>query len=150
MTPKSKRQCRIKEILDSKFISSLDDMLKILAMEEDQITQATLSRDFASMGVVRISTDKGPRYILSAEESGRSIEKLIGLEILSVRSNETLVIVKTLAGRAQGVAHYIDRLEQPEILGSIAGDDTVMVIPSSIRSTEIVVEAIQKIMARNH
>lgn len=146
MSAKLKRLNRIKELLNSKTISSHESLVKLLSDEGIQVTQATLSRDFAELGVIRTFTEHGTRYILDARESGRQIAKLIGFEILSVENNESLVIVRTLAGRAQGIAHYIDRLNSSEILGTVAGDDTVLIIPSSHKHIPNIVSLIKKMM----
>ncbi len=113
------------------------------------MTQATLSRDFAELGVVRVFTDGGIRYILNADESGKQIAKLIGFEILSVQHNETLIVIRTLAGRAQGVAHFIDRLNKEEILGTVAGDDTVLIIPNKASSLQFVIDFIKRLMTES-
>lgn len=126
------RQSIIKELLNERFISSQEALIKLLRSRNVKATQATLSRDFAEMGVVKSFFEGEIRYILSSEESGKQLAKLIGLEIMAITHNEALIIIRTLAGRAQGVAHYIDRLNKEEILGTIAGDDTVIVIPQSI------------------
>jgi len=147
MSAKLRRQYKIKELLNYKFISSHDDLLKALHRDSVEVTQATLSRDFAELGVVRIFTDRGPRYVLNADESGKQIAKLVGFEIISVEHSESLIVIRTLAGRAQGVAHYIDRLNKPEILGTVAGDDTVLVIPNTIQNLNKVVGMIKQMMA---
>ncbi|HEX2962646.1 MAG: arginine repressor [Ignavibacteria bacterium] len=146
MSAKLKRQNRIKEILNNKFISNHEDMLKILEKEEVHITQATLSRDFAELGVIRTFTDTGTRYVLNLYESGKQIARLIGFEILNVENNESMIVIRTLAGRAQGVAHYIDRLNRVEILGTVGGDDTVIVIPNSHKNVDKVVALIKNMM----
>jgi transcriptional regulator of arginine metabolism len=147
MSSKLRRQNRIKEILNKHFISNLDDLIKILSVEDINVTQATLSRDFASMGVIRAFNEFGTRYIFNADESGKQIAKLIGFEILSVTGNESLVVIRTLAGRAQGVAHYIDRLNHEEVLGTIAGDDTVLVIPDSQKNVNTVIGLVKQMMS---
>ncbi|MGE5352684.1 MAG: arginine repressor [Acidobacteriota bacterium] len=146
MSAKLKRQNRIKEILNNKSISNHEDMLKILEKEEIHITQATLSRDFAELGVIRTFTDTGTRYTLNLYESGKQIARLIGFEILNVENNESMIVIRTLAGRAQGVAHYIDRLNRVEILGTVGGDDTVIVIPNSHKNVDKVVALIKNMM----
>ena len=146
MSSKLKRLNRIKEILNSKNIPSHESLVKLLSDEGIQVTQATLSRDFAELGVIRTFTEYGPRYILDAHESGKQIAKLIGFEILSVEHNESVVVIRTLAGRAQGIAHFIDRLNNPEILGTIGGDDTVLVIPSTQKSIPALIELTKKMM----
>ncbi len=146
MSTKLKRLNRIKEILQVTAIGSHDDMIKQLAADGIKITQATLSRYFAELAVVRTITDKGPRYILDSHESGKQISRLIGYEILNVEHNESMIIIRTLAGRAQGVAHFIDRLNNENVLGTVGGDDTVLVIPSSVKTVDTVVELIKKMM----
>jgi len=146
MSAKLKRHNAIKEILKNKVIATHETLIKLLEAENISVTQATLSRDFADMGVVRISTEVGSRYILSSDEAGKQISKLVGLEILNVESNETMIVVRTLAGRAMGVAHYIDRLNKPEIIGTVAGDDTVLVIPNSINNVKSVTHFIKNMM----
>ena len=146
MSAKLRRLNRIKEILNAKNISSHEGLVKILSEEGVQVTQATLSRDFAELGVIRTITEHGPRYILDAHESGKQIAKLIGFEILSVEHNECLVLIRTLSGRAQGIAHFVDRMNSPEILGTVGGDDTVLVIPSSQKHIPSLVSMVKKMM----
>jgi len=146
MSIKSTRQQKIKEILNTRLISSHEQLIKLLGGEGIKIAQATLSRDFAEMGVIRTFTNTGTRYVLSPEESGKQIAKLVGFEILSIQNNESLIVIRTLAGRAQGVAHYIDRLNKTEILGTVAGDDTVLVIPSSNKNMSKVIDVINEMM----
>ena len=146
MSSKLKRLNRIKELLNIKNISSHEALVKLLGDEGIQVTQATLSRDFAELGVIRTVAENGPRYILDAHESGKQIAKLIGFEILSVDHNESLIVIRTLAGRAQGIAHFIDRLNNPDILGTVGGDDTVLVIPSSQKGIPGLITLIKKMM----
>ncbi len=150
MSSKLKRMNRIKELLNSSAVSSHESMVKLLAEEGIQVTQATLSRDFAELGVIRTFTDNGPRYILDSTESGKQISKLIGFEILSVEYNESLIVIRTLAGRAQGIAHFVDRLNNPDVLGTVGGDDTVIVIPSAHNSIPKIVELIKSMMTENN
>ncbi len=149
MSAKLTRQNKIKELLNSKFVSSHEELVKLLKEENIMATQATLSRDFAELGVIRTFTERGAKYILNSEESGKQIAKLIGFEILSVESNESMIVIRTLAGRAQGIAHYIDRLNREEILGTVAGDDTVLVIPNAHKNIDTVVTMIKKMMVEH-
>jgi transcriptional regulator of arginine metabolism len=149
MKSKMKRQMKIKELLNNKVITSHDQLVELLSHEEIQITQATLSRDFAEMGVIRVFTPTATRYVLNPDETGRQIAKLIGFEIISVENNESMVIIRTLAGRAPGVAHHIDRLDKQEIIGTVAGDDTVLVIPNLHKNVMPIVSFIKEMMIDN-
>lgn len=146
MSIKLKRQTIVKEILTEFSITNQEDLILKLKEHGIAATQATLSRDFAELGVVRVVTNNGIRYILNPEESGKQIARLIGFEILNIEHNEYMVVVRTLAGRAQGVAHYIDRLNQKEILGTVGGDDTLLVIPSSQKHIPEIISLIKRMM----
>ena len=146
MHSKIHRQNKIKEILRDKNIINQEELVEFLSEAGIEVTQATLSRDFQELGVVRTSAAEGFRYTLNVEEAGNQIRKLISFEILSVEFNEMLIIVRTLAGRAQGVAHYIDKLNSKLILGTIAGDDTILLVPASVKIITQIVELINRIM----
>ncbi len=149
MSSKLRRLNRIKELLNNRYITSHEMLVKLLQAEGIQVTQATLSRDFAELGVVRIFSEGGTRYVFDSHESGKQIAKLIGYEIISVEHNESLVVIRTLAGRAQGVANHVDRLNNPDIIGTVGGDDTVLIIPSSFKNIQNVVDLIKKMMTDN-
>ncbi len=150
MSAKLKRQSKIKRILTERIISNQDQILRMLKSEGINVTQATLSRDFADLGVIRVFTELGVQYLLSSVDYGKEIAKLVGLEILNVSYNETAIVIRTLAGRAQGVAHYIDRLNKEEVLGTIAGDDTVLVIPDSTKNIKKIIDFLENLSTRNY
>lgn len=150
MSSKLVRQNKIKRILSDRIISNQEQILKILKNEGVNITQATLSRDFADLGVIRTFTNLGVQYVLSSTDYGKEIAKLVGLEILNVAHNDNLIVLRTLAGRAQGVAHYIDRMNKEEIMGTIGGDDTVLVIPSKISEIDKVLEILKNLILDNY
>jgi len=149
MPSKFKRQTKLKQILNTYAITSQEQVIKLLRSDDIQVTQATLSRDFSDLGVIRKKTEFGIQYVLNPDESGKQIAKLIGYEILSIQHSEYLIVIRTLAGRAQGVAHYIDRLNNQDILGTIGGDDTVLVIPGSKAKVTNVIEFIEKFTSDN-
>lgn len=146
MTSKLVRQNKIREILQSLEVTSQEQLVKLLLEAGIEVTQATLSRDFAELGVIRLSGENGIRYVLNPDEAGTYISKFIGFEILSVSNNESMVLIRTLAGRAQGVAYFIDHLNKEEILGTVAGDDTVLVIPNKHINIELIVSIIKELM----
>ena len=150
MSSKLVRQNKIKRILTDRIISNQEQILKILKNEGVTITQATLSRDFADLGVIRTFTNLGVQYVLSSTDYGKEIAKLVGLEILNIATNENMIVLRTLAGRAQGVAHYIDRLNREEILGTIGGDDTVLIIPNSVSNMDKVLEILKNLITDNY
>ncbi|ACF14732.1 arginine repressor, ArgR [Chloroherpeton thalassium ATCC 35110] len=146
---KQERQLKIKELISGQTVSSQYELLSELKSVGIEITQATLSRDCAELGIVRMYS--GDSYKLSIPASGEKnvIKNLIGVEILSIQANEIFVIIKTLPGRASGVASFIDSFENPMIIGTLAGDDTVMVIPKTIKETKKVHQFIRNSISDN-
>jgi transcriptional regulator of arginine metabolism len=131
----SERKKRINKILDilkNKVVNTQEDLVKELKKSGIEITQATLSRDLASIGVMRIRDKNGLRYQFNSEKSP-ILQSVITIEVQEILSNETSVVIKTLAGCAQSVAVVVDSWNHPDILCTIAGDDTILVLPKSIK-----------------
>ena len=143
---KTGRQARIKELISTTEVSSQEDLCQILKESGFDTTQATLSRDLHEMGIVRIPSENGFKYVFHQDDNEQSLKKLIGMEIINVLHNESIIIVKTMPGRAAGVALYFDRLKNNQIIGTVAGDDSIMVIPESHDSVEAVFHIIKEVM----
>ena len=129
MSKSKERQFIIKQIIQEEKISNQERLLERLHQRGFKTTQATLSRDLHKMGIVRVPTEEGYRYMITEEEGGHSFRKLVGMEILSIQRNESMVVVKTITGRANGVALFIDQLKNPHIMATLAGENAILVIP---------------------
>lgn len=145
---KTHRQRKIRELVGNREVSGQHELLGLLEQAGIQVAQATLSRDFAELGIVRKRSTLGYRLVLPEASTEDIIKGLVGMEVLLVASNETSIIIRTLPGRAHGVGSFLDRLESPDILGTIAGDDTVLVIPSSVMRISAVKSYIQKSLSQ--
>jgi transcriptional regulator of arginine metabolism len=132
---KRERQFAIKEILAAEPVTSQGTLRSRLARRGCRVTQATLSRDLAELGVAWVATTNGGHYTIQPEEEVRSLRPLVGIEVTAIVSNESLILIHTVPGAAGTVAEYVDVLRHPEILGTVAGDNTVLVIPRSLRRT---------------
>jgi transcriptional regulator of arginine metabolism len=97
------------------------------------------------LGIVRINTPEGLRYVLNPLNEERRLQSFIGYEVEQISSNESLVVIKTLPGRAQGVAEIIDSLRNPLILGTIAGDNTIFVTPTSVGKMDELVKLLRRL-----
>jgi transcriptional regulator of arginine metabolism len=146
---KAIRQKKIRELIENNEVSGQQELLVLLEKAGFKVAQATLSRDFAEMGIIRTRNAEGGYRLVVPEETQEDIIKgLVGMEVLSVASNETSIIISTLPGRAHGVGSFLDRLRNPEILGTIAGDDTVLVIPATIKKISSVKSYIQRTLSQ--
>ncbi|MEW6060857.1 MAG: arginine repressor [Bacteroidota bacterium] len=143
---KPQRHFAIKEILQSQVVSSQEELASLLKKRGFTVTQATLSRDLAELGVVRIHTEQGLRYTINEHREEMKVTPLIGREVTAVEHNEVLVVIRTLPGRAPGVASYLDSLHSPMILGTVAGDDTVFVTPVSTKKINAVEKFIKELL----
>jgi len=140
------RQAKIKEIISTSEISSQEDLCNLLKSDGLETTQATLSRDLHELGIVRIPSENGFKYVFHLEDTEQSLKQLVGMEIIHVLNNEGMAVVKTMPGRAQGVALYLDRMKNSHIIGTVAGDDTILIVPDKQANTSAVVISIKKIM----
>ncbi len=143
---KRERHLRIRELLSRQVIGRQEELARALEEEGFKVTQATLSRDLQEMGIVRVRTADGFRYVVPTEGSQERLRRIVQLEVTSIQSNEHLIVVKTLSGHAQAVAVYLDQLENAGILGTVAGDDTILVVPASVRNTAEVLERIRRVL----
>ncbi|PIU45579.1 MAG: arginine repressor [Ignavibacteriales bacterium CG07_land_8_20_14_0_80_59_12] len=141
---KDQRQFIIKDIIGKMEITSQERLVKEVKRRGAHVTQATLSRDLKEIGAVRVPSTNGMRYTVGAES--KKLKRAVGIEILAVLANETTLLVKTIPGGAHTVGSYIDGLHRPDILGTVAGDDTLIVVPSSVKSTAGLLSSINELM----
>jgi transcriptional regulator of arginine metabolism len=141
-----KRHAMIKNLISSLEIINQTQLVKAMKQKGIKSTQATLSRDLTELGVVRVPTSKGLVYKLTASGDEAAIRNRIAEEIISVAGNENTIVVKTYPGRAQGVAVFIDKQNNLESLGTIGGDDTIIVIPKSVKKIKKTIEQIKIIL----
>jgi transcriptional regulator of arginine metabolism len=132
------RQARIVELVSNFPIRSQTELAKLLAAEGIDVTQATLSRDLDELGAVKLRGADGgaPVYVIPDDGSpirgiqgGTSrLAKVLAELLVSAEGSGNLVVLRTPPGAAQFLASAIDRAALHEVVGSIAGDDTIMVI----------------------
>jgi transcriptional regulator of arginine metabolism len=144
---KQARHFSIKEIITSRPIANQDELRLELRRKKCRVTQATLSRDLAELGVSRALSADGPRYVLqSANAEVQALKPVVGPQVVSIRANESLIVVQTLPGCANIVGEFLDIQPHPEIIGTVAGDNTLLVIPSSQKKTAHVVQFLKNIL----
>jgi len=132
------RQARIVELVSRMAIRSQTELAKLLGAEGVDVTQATLSRDLDELGAVKLRGADGgaPVYVIPEDGSpvrgvqgGTSrLARLLGELLVSADGSANLTVLRTPPGAAQFLASAIDRAALHEVVGTIAGDDTVMVI----------------------
>jgi len=141
------RRALIRRLLAEREIGSQDELAEQLEQRGVACTQATLSRDLRDLGVMREQGPSGPRYRLDPRNRyHQALRQVVSMEIQSVRHNGSLVVVRTLTGRAEGVAGFLDSWKNPDLLGTVAGDDTVFVAPTSGERVQALADSIRALM----
>lgn len=147
MSDRDHRRSLVRRLLVEQEVGSQEQLAEMLREMGVSCTQATLSRDLRDMGVTRVAGAAGPRYQLDQRAAYRTaLRKVVGMEILDVRHNGSLVVVRTLAGRAAGVAGYLDEIGLTDMLGTVAGDDTLFVAPTHSTRAASLAAAIAALM----
>ena len=129
------RQNKIVEIITSYEIETQEDLALRLTSYGIKVTQATVSRDIKELGLVKVASRSGGyMYALRQRENEGSEVKLLNLFkncVISVKVARNIVVVKTLGGHGNSAGVAVDRLQIPEVVGSVAGDDTVIIVTDS-------------------
>lgn len=139
MANKRERQSTILELIRGREVASQEELRKLLRQRGWDVTQATLSRDLRELRVGRVPTASGARYSLangSEEESRAALGALLPQLFTDVDGVRELAVLRTVRGGAQPIAEALDNEEWPEILGTIAGDDAILIVCRSAAGRE--------------
>jgi len=130
---KRKRQQAILELIKEHPITTQTDLVRELRRRGHPSDQSTISRDLRELGVIRAPHQgRAFRYELpprSAPSTWQGLSHLIGDLVIRVDGNDSLLVLKTTPGGAPLVAADIDRIDSPDVVGTVAGDDVVLIIP---------------------
>jgi len=132
LNSKESRRRLIHQILHGEKIHSQEELLKRLQKVGVEVTQATLSRDLKFLSVARVP-DKNGEYVYTVDPPKEPVQDPfirddLRREIITIQFSGNLAVVKTKMGYAPGIAYAIDQLKVPEVMGTVGGDDTLLVI----------------------
>ena len=143
---KYSRQAMILEIIEKNVVETQEDLTELLKKGGYPVTQATVSRDIKELQLVKVSDENGVlRYSVMKEADLALQGKMLSVythAFLSADYANNIVIVKTLSGMGPAVAAAIDSLRFDEVLGSIAGDDTIMLVCRTEKYAEDIVQVL--------
>lgn len=145
------RYNKIKEIVQSQSIETQEELANALLSEGIEVTQATVSRDIKELMLIKIPTGDGHyRYALSPEEnvvlSRSRINRLFQDSIIRVDSALNQIVLHTIPGSASAVAFSVDHAKWSEVIGTLAGDDTILLICRSVEEVDSVLKRIADLM----
>lgn len=151
---RANRQLKILDIISKHDIDTQEELVEFLRKEGFDITQATISRDIKDMGIIKILASDGRHCKYSVQRSKESTvaDKYLNLfknTVLSIRASGNLIVLKTENGGAGSAAELIDRLNFEEVLGAIAGDNTIFVAIDSAEHAESVCDKFKSLLESN-
>ena len=134
---KAKRQALIREIVENQSIQTQEELADALREHGMVVTQATVSRDIKEMHLLKVLSEEGGYRYATMDKSEQGMnERLIRMlsdSVVDMSSANNLIVIHTLPGSAHVAGEAVDSLRWPEVLGTIAGDNTILVI---VRSNE--------------
>ena len=147
---KTVRQVAILDIIEKNEIETQEELAEALRQRGIKVTQATVSRDIKELRLLKVLTPMGAYNYATADkaENGQSERfiRMLAESLLSVAASNNLIVVKTLNGSANVAAEALDSLHWPEILGSVAGDNTILLVIRAQEEVPSVMGRIQDMM----
>ena len=147
---KVNRHAKIIELINKYRIETQEELAEYLNREGFKVTQATVSRDIRDLKLTKIPSDEGKQhYVLHQSSDNGMSEKYIRVlreGYVSMDMAQNILVIKTVSGMASAVCAAIDAMKWNEVVGSIAGDDTIMCAIRSVSETITVMDKISKIV----
>lgn len=148
MSPKPLRQKAILQVLEEGPIANQDDLQRALKKRGFDVGQATLSRDIRELGLAKTGSGyEVPSGDLQIDPALPHVSRLVREFVLDVRPAQNLLVIKTAVGSAQPVAAALDIEAWPEAVGSIAGDDTILIVCPENKSAAKLAARIEEMTA---
>ncbi|HZW82472.1 MAG TPA: arginine repressor [Candidatus Deferrimicrobium sp.] len=147
---KARRQLKILELIENHGISTQEELAEKLGQNGFDVTQATVSRDIKELRLLKIPTGEDTyRYAAPSEKQhGNNLERLKRIvrdSVTSINHSENLIVIRTLPGNAMPLASLLDVSKWSEIIGTVGGDDTILVIVKPKEAVSLVVERLESL-----
>ena len=147
---KTVRQVAILDIIEKQEIETQEELASALNARGIRVTQATVSRDIKELRLLKVLTPSGKYKYATGDQADNNLTdrfiRMLAESLLSVSSANNLIVVKTLSGSANVAAEALDSMHWPEVLGTLAGDNTVLLIIRSNEETITVISRIREMM----
>jgi len=155
---KQERQTKIVELIAEYEVETQDELNELLTASGYSVTQATVSRDIRELKLIKTGSADGSRLVYTVlsprdgtdQEEGKSerLGFILRNGIVSMQCAQNILVIKTLSGLAMGVAASVDALMDPDIVGTIAGDDTIFCVVSSNKRGVMLLKKINSMIKR--
>ena len=130
---KARRQMKVQEIITKEIIRTQEDLADRLRLTGFDVTQATVSRDIKEMGLIKVpSAGEDYRYAVPTEVHPTNLQdrlkRLLRETVVSINDTESLIVIRTIPGNAHALAAVLDNSNWEEVIGTVAGDDTILLV----------------------
>ena len=147
---KAKRQALIREIVEAQSIQTQEELAEALRAHGMVVTQATVSRDIREMHLLKVLAEDGSYRYATMEKSDSGMNdrliRMLSDSVVEMNSANNLIVIHTLPGSAHVAAEAIDNLRWPETIGTIAGDNTILVIVRANEEVDAVMRRFRSII----
>ncbi len=147
---KVSRHAKIVELISQYDVETQEELAELLKKEGFKVTQATVSRDIRDLKLTKVQTESGKqKYVVLMPEGNAINEKykrVLQEGFTSMDMAQNILVIKTVSGMAMAVAAAVDNMKWPEVVGCIAGDDTIMCAIRTVDDTILVMDKIRKIV----
>lgn len=149
---KVSRQAKILELIAENEIETQEEIARLLNESGYNVTQATVSRDLRELKLTKVTVERGRQKYIELQQNGTEnmmIDKYVKIlqnGFVSVDNAMNIIVIRTVSGMAMAVAAALDALHIDGIVGSIAGDDTIMCAVRTMKDTENVIKKLHKII----
>ena len=149
---KSARHALILDIINNRSVETQEELAAALRERGVDVTQATVSRDIKEMRLLKVLADDGGYKYATVDKAENGLNdrfiRIFSESTLSIQAAENLIVIKTLAGSANAAAEAVDSLHWPEIVGSLAGDNTILVIVKDKEHVQGVLDRFEAMVKR--
>ncbi len=149
---KSVRHNMILEIIEAKDIETQEELAEELKNRGVKVTQATVSRDIKELRLLKVLAENGGYKYATVERAEKGMNerfiRILAESVVSMESANNLIVIKTLSASANAACEAIDSLKWPDVLGTVAGDNTILVIVRSNEAVEGVMTRFQSLIRR--
>ncbi|AET66723.1 arginine repressor [Desulfosporosinus orientis DSM 765] len=148
---KARRQMKVQEIITKEIIHTQEDLAERLRLAGFDVTQATVSRDIKEMGLIKVPSQGDEyRYAVPTEAHPTNLQdrlrRLLREAMVSINDAENLIVIRTLPGNAHALAAVMDNCNWEEVIGTVAGDDTILLVIKPKEAVGTVLERISTLL----
>lgn len=147
---KSSRQIAILEIIQERDVETQEELADELRRRSYKVTQATVSRDIKELRLIKVLSSTGANKYATADKAENGLSdrfiRMFSESVLNITHAYNQIVIHTLPGSANVAAETIDNMHWPEIMGSLAGDNTILLLARSVEDVQSVLERLSDMM----